>query len=134
MDASNGIYSLTYAADYCLTMPSSRSLAPVDVPMTLNVAELFTTQAYFETHQADLDADVLFILDKDLIDLTESVADNILLEIPLQVLTQEEKQTDVLPSGTAWQVLSEETYKQMQAEEEQVDKPTAFSQLDGLFD
>ena len=134
VDASNGIYSLTYAADYCLTMPSSRSLAPVDVPMTLNVAELFTTQVYFETHQADLDADVLFILDKDLIDLTESVADNILLEIPLQVLTQEEKQTDVLPSGTAWQVLSEETYKQMQAEEEQVDKPTAFSQLDGLFD
>ena len=71
---------------------------------------------------------------KDLIDLTESVADNILLEIPLQVLTEEEKQTDVLPSGTAWQVLSEETYQQMQAEEEQVDKSTPFSQLDGLFD
>ena len=134
VDAANGIYSLTYAADYILTMPSSRSLTPVEVPMTLNVAELFTTQSYFETHQADLDADVLFILDKDLIDLTESVADNILLEIPLQVLTEAEKETDVLPSGTAWQVLSEETYQQMQAEEEQVDKSTAFSQLDGLFD
>lgn len=134
VDADQGIYSLTYVADYCLTMPSSRSLTPVDVPMSIAVSELFTTQAYFDAHQADLDADVLFILEKDVIDLAESVADNILLSIPLQVLTDEEKESDVLPSGTAWQVISEDEYQHMQAEEEKVDKPTAFSQLDGLFD
>lgn len=134
VDADNGVYSLTYDADYCLTLPSSRSLTPVDVPMTITVSELFTTQAYFEKYKADLDADVLFILEKDLIDLAESVADNILLEIPLQVLTEEEKESDVLPSGKSWQVLSEDEYKHMQAEEEQADKPTPFSKLDGLFD
>ena len=50
-------------------MPSRRSLAPVEVPMTLTVSELFATSEYFEANQADLDPDMLFFLDKDLIDL-----------------------------------------------------------------
>lgn len=136
VDADGGIYSLNFTADYTLTMPSSRSLAPVEVPMTVTVSELFATQAYFEANQADLDADMLFILDKDLIDLAESVADNILLEIPLRVLTDEEKQSDELPSGSAWQVLSEDEYAALQAQPEaaELEKKSPFSQLDGLFD
>ncbi len=136
VDADGGIYSLNFTADYTLTMPSSRSLAPVEVPMMVTVSELFATQAYFEANQADLDADMLFILDKDLIDLAESVADNILLEIPLRVLTDEEKQSDELPSGSAWQVLSEDDYAALQAQPEpaEVEKKSPFSQLDGLFD
>lgn len=136
VDADGGIYSLDFTADYTLTMPSSRSLAPVEVPMMVTVSELFATQAYFEANQADLDADMLFILDKDLIDLAESVADNILLEIPLRVLTDEEKQSDELPSGSAWQVLSEDDYAALQAQPEpaEVEKKSPFSQLDGLFD
>lgn len=104
--------------------------------MTVTVSELFATQAYFEANQADLDADMLFILDKNLIDLAESVADNILLEIPLRVLTDEEKQSDELPSGSAWQVLSEDEYAALQAQPEaaELEKKSPFSQLDGLFD
>ena len=136
VDADGGIYSLNFTADYTLTMPSSRSLAPVEVPMMVTVSELFATQAYFEANQADLDADMLFILDKDLIDLAESVADNILLEIPLRVLTDEEKQSDELPSGSAWQVLSEDDYAALQAQPEpaEVEKKSPFSQLNGLFE
>ncbi|GAX47912.1 YceD family protein [Pseudolactococcus reticulitermitis] len=136
VDADGGIYSLSFTADYTLTMPSSRSLTPVEVPLTLTVSEIFTTQAYFEAHQADLDADMLFILDKDLIDLAESVADNILLEIPLRVLTDEEKQSDALPSGSAWQVLSEDDYAALQTKSavEDVEKKSPFSQLNGLFE
>lgn len=135
VDADGGIYSLNFTADYTLTMPSSRSLALVEVPMTLTVSELFATSEYFEANQADLDADMLFILDKDLIDLAESVADNILLEIPLRVLTDEEKQSDELPSGSAWQVLSEDDYAALQVKTaSEVEEKSPFSQLDGLFD
>lgn len=136
VDADDGIYSLVYTADYCLTIPSSRSLTPVAVPMEIAVSELFTTQDYFALHQADLDADLLFILERDLIDLTESVTDNILLEIPLRVLSEAELQSDSLPSGTAWQVLSEEDYAKLQAESkaEASEQKSPFSQLDGLFD
>jgi uncharacterized protein len=136
VDADNGIYSLNFTADYTLTMPSSRSLTPVDVPLQIVVSEIFTTQAYFESHQADLDADMLFILEKDVIDLDESVADNILLEIPLRVLTASEKESDDLPSGTAWQVLSEEDYAKLQAQADETvtEKQSPFSDLDGMFD
>lgn len=138
VDADGGIYSLVYMADYTLTMPSSRSLTPVDVPIQIAVSEIFTTQADFDRHQADLDAELLFILEKETIDLTESVADNVLLEIPLRVLTDEEKASDTLPSGKSWQVLSEADYAALQAQsdsESETDDPASpFSQLDGLFD
>jgi uncharacterized protein len=97
VDADGGIYCLNFAADYTLTMPSCRSLTPVEVPMTCNVSEIFTTQEYFDTHKSDLDADMFFVLDRDIIDLDESVADNILLEIPMRVLTEEEKAQKICP-------------------------------------
>ncbi|GAB2021920.1 DUF177 domain-containing protein [Pseudolactococcus yaeyamensis] len=135
VDGDGGIYSMSFTADYTLTMPSSRSLAPVEVPMTLSVSEIFATQAYFDAHQTELDADMIFVLEKDLIDLEESVADNILLEIPLRVLTEEEKRSEELPSGSSWQVLSEEEYLAMQAKTDaEVEKKSPFSQLNGLFD
>lgn len=136
VDADNGIYSLNFTADYSLTMPSSRSLTPVLVPLQIVVSEIFTTQAYFEAHQADLDADMIFILEKDVIDLDESVADNILLEIPLRVLTAAEKASDDLPSGASWQVLSEEDYAKLQAQSDETvtEKQSPFSALDGLFE
>jgi uncharacterized protein len=136
LDADAEIYSLNFTAEYSLTMPSSRSLTPVLVPMQLTVSEIFTTQAYFEAHQAELTEELLFILEKDLIDLEESVADNILLEIPLRVLTAEEQASDTLPSGSSWQVLSEEDYQRLQAQTDEAEsaEKSPFSQLAGLFD
>ena len=126
---------MNFAADYTLTMPSCRSLTPVEVPMTCNVSEIFTTQEYFDTHKSDLDADMFFVLDRDIIDLDESVADNILLEIPMRVLTEEEKSSEDMPSGSSWQVLSEEDYLAMQAQEDtEIEKKSPFSQLNGLFE
>ncbi|GFH42593.1 hypothetical protein Hs30E_11440 [Lactococcus hodotermopsidis] len=136
VDADKGIYMLNFTADYTLTMPSSRSLAPVDVPLQLTVSESFTTQDYFERHKTDLASEMIFILEKDLIDLAESVADNILLEIPLRVLTEAEKHSEVLPAGSSWQVLSEEDYARLQAEVDESERAekSPFSKLDGLFD
>ncbi|GFH40680.1 YceD family protein [Lactococcus insecticola] len=136
VDADKEIYVLNYTADYTLTLPSSRSLTPVEVPMSLAVSELFTTQAYLDDNKADLDADMLFILEKDVIDLDESVADNILLELPMKVLTKDEENASEMPKGDTWQVLTEEDYAKLQAESDEETKvaKSPFSQLDGLFD
>ena len=115
-------------------MPSSRSLTPVILPMEMTISELFTTAAFFEENQENLDADMLFVLEKDVIDLEEAVSDNILLDLPLRVLTDEEKTSEILPTGSSWQVLSEADYARLQAEEIVSDKETPFSKLDGLFD
>ncbi len=134
LDADGGVYALNFTAKFDLTMPSSRSLTPVILPMEMTISELFTTAAFFEENQENLDADMLFVLEKDVIDLEEAVSDNILLDLPLRVLTDEEKTSEILPTGSSWQVLSEADYARLQAEEIVSDKETPFSKLDGLFD
>src|SRR5574337_771737 len=66
--------------------------------MEMTISELFTTAAFFEENQENLDADMLFVLEKDVIDLEEAVSDNILLDLPLRVLTDEEKTSEILPT------------------------------------
>ncbi|MBF0844428.1 DUF177 domain-containing protein, partial [Streptococcus danieliae] len=63
--------------------------------------------------------------------LEDSVADNILLEIPLKVLTPEEETEESMPQGQSWQVLSEEDYLQQQAEAKKENSP--FASLQDLF-
>jgi uncharacterized protein len=46
VDADGGIYCLNFAADYTLTMPSCRSLTPVEVPMTCNVGNFHDTRVF----------------------------------------------------------------------------------------
>jgi uncharacterized protein len=132
----DGLYVLTYRAFYELTLPSSRSLKPVIVPMELAVAEVFAPQEYAAGQdQDDLDASMILYLDKDLIDLDESVADNILLEIPLQVFAEDETDDAELPSGSNWKVMSEADYEAEKAKAESEDtSKNPFSQLSGLFD
>ena len=51
------------------------------------------------------------------------------------MLFRSEKRSEDMPSGSSWQVLSEEDYLAMQAQENaEVEKKSPFSQLDGLFE
>ena len=71
-------------------------------------------------------------IENEEINLTESVADNILLHIPLKVLTSEEKASDCMPSGNDWQVMTEEEYQK--SKQAQKEKNSPFASLQGLFD
>ncbi len=124
----DGLYLLDYQLKTTLTLPSSRSLKPVELPLDSFVSEIFATTE----HLTD-SSDLIIPLEKDLISLDESLADNILLEIPLQILTKDEENDEKLPAGKFWTVLSEEDY-QKQQEEKQNDKKSPFSSLDGLFE
>ena len=67
-------------------------------------------------------------------DLEASIIDNLLLAIPLQVLSEEERQNDDLPSGNDWQVISEDEYlSQKQAESENQIDPR-LAKLSALLD
>lgn len=79
-----------------------------------------------------VDDNLLLILTGDAIDLEESAIDNILLSIPLQVLTDDEKMSDSLPTGNDWAVMTEEQYQAMKADKKEEASP--FSALQGLFD
>ncbi|GAB2026283.1 YceD family protein [Lactovum odontotermitis] len=122
----DGFYDLSANADYIITLPSSRSLEPVRLPVELEISE-----SYAPPDKADeVDESTFYSLETDEISLDEVVADNILLEIPLQILTDEEKESGTMPHGKNWQVLSEEDYEQLKAGQKKANSP--FAALDGL--
>ena len=74
------------------------------------------------------------VLDTQTLDLEASIIDNLLLAIPLQVLSEEERQSEDLPSGNDWQVISEDEYlSQKQAESESQIDPR-LAKLSALLD
>lgn len=88
--------------------------------MQITVDEVFMTKEQMDTRDERFAVEEIILLDKPTIDLDESVEDNILLSIPIQVLTEEEQNSQEMPSGNDWEVISEEAYlesKQKAAEQ-----------------
>lgn len=126
------IYMLTYQMTYQISLPSTRSLACVERKENHTITELFAEPALLGSYQEELDDALILPLENDSIDLTESVIDNILLHLPLQVLTPEEEASDTLPKGSHWTVLTQEQYQAQQSQKKAQKNP--FAVLDGLLD
>lgn len=127
-----GLYLLHYQLSYEVTLPSSRSMTPVSLKEVQDVQELFIEATDVAGKQDMVDDQLVLVLEEDNIDLDESIVDNILLAIPLQVLTEEEKQSQELPTGQDWTVLTEDQYQSLKEEKQKENNP--FASLQGLFD
>jgi len=103
-------YILHYNMRYTITLPSARTLEPVPLTLSIDVDEVFQTPETFALNQKEEGMDEILIVEANTISLDESVADNILLEIPLRVLAEGEE-ADELPEGSFWKVISEEEYE-----------------------
>ena len=102
--------------------------------MAIAVNEAFTTDEFLKKNEDLLDSDMIFTLEADWISLSESVADNILLEIPLQILAEDEKAGAAsLPSGKNWSVLSEADYQKQKEEEADKENKSPFAGLADFF-
>lgn len=128
----DGLYHLTYDLSYVITLPSSRSLEPVALAEQLWVDEVFIETNQARDKQDLVEEHLVLVLEGEMIDLAESVIDNILLNIPLKVLTEEESQNDQLPSGHDWTVMTESQYQELKTEEKEANSP--FAALNGWFD
>lgn len=128
----DGLYLLQYDLSYQLTLPSSRSMQPVLLSEAYPVTELFISESDLSDKKDLVDDELVLVVEGDRISLEESVCDHILLNIPLQVLTSEERQNDTMPSGQSWSVLTETQYQQLQDEKKEAENP--FSSLRTLFD
>lgn len=113
-----------------LTVPSTRSLAPVDLTLEFRINEAYNIDN-IDTEDIE-DYAIIIPIDDDnpTINVYESIVDNILLNIPTQVLTEKEKTQDIMPSGKNWAVISEDEFKK-QKEEEHVNPE--FAKLKNLF-
>lgn len=122
--------------NYQLTLPSSRSLKPVDLDMTVPMTEIYLAPVAPKT---EMEKDQLvFRLEYDWIDLKEPIIEAILTAMPLKVLTPEEESgQSEMPSGDGWSVLSEEEAQNQSLDTESddaVQKNSPFSVLKEYFD
>ena len=115
------LYFLDYQLSYTIVLASSRSMEPVELAESYPVTEVFMEGA---TNQLDQE--------NGEIDLSESVADNILLNIPIKVLTAEEEAGQGFVSGNDWQIMTEDEYQAQQTVKKEENSP--FAGLQGLFD
>ncbi|MCO0832634.1 YceD family protein [Fructobacillus sp. W13] len=122
-----------------LTLPSSRSLQPVDWSCDLNVAETYVENP--EKIKEFDEEEPVFAIQNKTIDLDVAILDNIVSALPLQVLTEEEAAGAPLPEGKDWQVISEDEFLKEHPEEKEA-KETAekaqkldprFAKLDDFF-
>lgn len=128
----SGFFFLDYQMTYTITLASSRSMEPVHLDENQSVNELFVASEAALKEQDLVDEDLVLVVEDDQINLAESVADNILLAIPIKVLTPEEEAGADLPSGTNWTVMTEAGYQSDAQAKKEANSP--FAQLQGLFD
>lgn len=91
-----GLYVLDYQLSYTIVLASSRSMEPVEIKESYPVTEVFAEDVQSDADIEALEEDLILPIEGGKIDLSESVADNILLNIPLKVLTPEEEAGQVL--------------------------------------
>lgn len=127
-----GLYVLDYQLSYTIVLASSRSMEPVELQESYPVTEVFAEDVQSDADIEALEEDLILPIEGGKIDLSESVADNILLNIPLKVLTPEEESGHGFIEGNDWKILSEEEYQAAQAIKKEENSP--FAGLQGLFD
>lgn len=103
-----------------LVVPSSRSLVPVDLPLDFTVEEFYVPSKAAESRYGK--DDVVFVLgEDDTVDMQRAVVDNVILHIPMHILSPEEMAGKQLPSGQDWDVMTVDDYRQQKAELKTVD-------------
>ena len=127
----DGLYFLDYELSYTITLASSRSMEPVERKESYLVNEIFMEDGQVASQEM-IDQDLVLPIENGEINVAESVADNILLNIPLKVLTVAEEAGSDLPTGKDWQVMTEDDYQKYQADKKEENSP--FAGLQGLFD
>lgn len=114
-----------------ITVPSSRSLTPVPLSLNFPITESYTDdRSHLSRYEKD---DMVFLLpeDDDTIDFDSAVAQNIIEQIPLQVLSDSEKAGAAMPKGKDWEVISEDDFEAQKQADKTVDPRLA--KLKNLF-
>lgn len=104
-----------------VTTPSTRSLELVEVPLNFDIDEIYIQDG---THMDRYEEEQSVMTVEKEIDFQEAIVEYIVVNIPLQVLTEEEAKGQEMPTGQNWTVMSE-TDHENKADEEQINTPLA---------
>lgn len=126
--ADNGSVIIDATIKGSLVVPSSRSLQPVTLPIDTMISEIYVEDGdKLDDYAND---EVVIVVDHDKINITEAVEDNIILQVPMQILTPEEESKGIMPTGNEWSVISEDE----ESEERTQKVDPRLAKLKDLFD
>lgn len=114
-----------------LTVPSTRSLKPVDIKCEAKLQETYLAPGFIPESKESLADDIVIELESHELDLQKSIEDSIILAIPSKVLSNEEASDNKLPKGNDWEVMTEESHKTSNQNRSEEDSP--FAALKDLF-
>ena len=97
-------YFVDLTLNVILTLPSSRSLKPVKLDLTIPFSEVYLAPEAGQTAVETLEDEVVFSLEQDILDLQKPIEDTILAGIPMKVLSEDEKTSNDFPTGNDWEV------------------------------
>ncbi len=123
----------SFNIDYTITLPSSRSLEPVVVACHVPINETYVTDEEILANPEYAD-EAIFLIENNEVDLTSAIDDAILLNIPSQVLTEEEENSDDMPEGSGWTVISQENYQQKREIEKEESVDPRLASLKALLE
>lgn len=104
-----------------LTVPSSRSLTPVQLPLDFTFTETYTDDRAHLSRYEDEEDTVFLLKPGEAIDFDTALAENIVEQVPLRVLSAEEESGKPMPNGKGWDVISEDDYNAQKQKDKQVD-------------
>ena len=112
-----------------LVTPSTRSLTPVEMDVDFDIDEVYLqNEEHADRYEIE---DSVILIEDGLIDFDQALMEYVALSVPLQVLTEEEKDQP-MPKGKGWAVISEDDFEQKQ-EEAPAQANTPLAGLADLF-
>lgn len=104
------VYYVDMMVSVEVVVPSSRSLEPVDVALEFPFSEIYLAPDSPVSLEQFSEEELVERLSEDILDLNKPIEDAIITNIPSQVFTKKERETDEMPSGKDWVVLPEDQH------------------------
>ncbi len=97
--------TVNFSIDGEMILPCARTLVDVKYPFHIDALEVFSLSPYVEGE----DDSEVHPVHGEMLDLTPYIKENVLLEVPTRVFSENDKAHDQAPQeGKGWQVVSEE--------------------------
>ncbi|HLS08737.1 YceD family protein [Lentibacillus sp.] len=108
MDQGDDIM-FTFTIAGTMILPCARTLVDVPYPFEINTVEIFSESPY----EKDDSDDDIHPIDKEVLDLTPLIKENILLAVPYRVFSDDEDAISQAPiEGDGWEFISEDKKEQ----------------------
>ena len=118
-----------------MILPCARTLVDVKYPFSIDATENFTKVDYVASEEEEI-----FLVDQEVLDLEPYIKENILLEVPVRVYSDEEQLSEAEDEGEGWEMRAEDTHIEQQEitheEDNGEDKPgdPRLASLQKFFD